>query len=471
MAKREGLALLVIITAVAIVAIMFMASFLLEGKVLGTSIGSKATVGRAIAPLGGDAASGGASSPPLPLTVAGQTMYVYSGGLIASIKNSETTYYMQDFLSSNRMSTNAAGTMQSKSVSYPYGKTLSLQSYASSKPKYLFTGKELDDSKYYFGARYMDPRTGRFTSVDPITRTGTNYAYGADNPMKFVDPTGMDDAPVKYDPVNADIQRNQEQNDAAISMSFRSDGTYGVGQIGLDYNIGKGIGLGIDISSNSAHDPDNKNTEGQTPLRNEGNTGVVSGLGVTQGTGMRVGVSVSQQFSMLGTLVETTGSYTAPVRSGFNWKGQSSQTNPYQPAISPTASGDYTSQAAGLSLYAQRGVGKNLAVTGGANVQYSRTIGKTSFSDPLMGKSGSQSTRFISRPQFSGSAGIRSGVNPYVNSWRMSGAVTYDGSVGAYASVQTPKGYGPLPANTAAFIQPSWNDGSGVSAAAGVRIN
>ena len=65
-----------------------------------------------------------------------------------------------------------------------------------------FTGKERDAESGldYFGARYMSSAQGRFTSADPITVTQARvldpqqlnlYAYARDNPLKYVDPTGM----------------------------------------------------------------------------------------------------------------------------------------------------------------------------------------------------------------------------------------------------------------------------------------
>lgn len=38
---------------------------------------------------------------------------------------------------------------------------------------------------------YYDPHVGRFTQRDPAGDGVNHYAYGANNPMKFVDPTGM----------------------------------------------------------------------------------------------------------------------------------------------------------------------------------------------------------------------------------------------------------------------------------------
>jgi len=48
---------------------------------------------------------------------------------------------------------------------------------------------------YNFGARYYDPRVGVFLTVDPLMDKYpgiSSYAYAANNPIKFVDPDGMD---------------------------------------------------------------------------------------------------------------------------------------------------------------------------------------------------------------------------------------------------------------------------------------
>ena len=56
-----------------------------------------------------------------------------------------------------------------------------------------FTGKEFDaDSNlYYYGARYYDPYIGRFTQRDPAGDGVNWYAYTENNPLRFVDPTGL----------------------------------------------------------------------------------------------------------------------------------------------------------------------------------------------------------------------------------------------------------------------------------------
>jgi insecticidal toxin complex protein TccC len=46
---------------------------------------------------------------------------------------------------------------------------------------------------YYFNARYYSPELGRFVSRDPIGIVDdvNLYVYVGNNPLKFVDPTGL----------------------------------------------------------------------------------------------------------------------------------------------------------------------------------------------------------------------------------------------------------------------------------------
>ena len=52
---------------------------------------------------------------------------------------------------------------------------------------------------FYYGARYYDPKTSIWLSVDPLASSYphlTPYNFLENNPIMFVDPTGMNSNPV-----------------------------------------------------------------------------------------------------------------------------------------------------------------------------------------------------------------------------------------------------------------------------------
>ena len=78
----------------------------------------------------------------------------------------------------------------------PYGEIISeynTHAMGDAFPKYAFNAKELDEETgmYYYEARYYKPPV--FTSRDPMFEKYfwmTPYAYCANNPVKYVDPSG-----------------------------------------------------------------------------------------------------------------------------------------------------------------------------------------------------------------------------------------------------------------------------------------
>ena len=80
-----------------------------------------------------------------------------------------------------------------------------------------FTSKELDPETglYYFNARWYDPVLGRFTTEDPA-RDGVNwYVYVLNNPLSFIDPTGLE-MKVPEEGLNNDEFSHEENVDMVI---------------------------------------------------------------------------------------------------------------------------------------------------------------------------------------------------------------------------------------------------------------
>ena len=75
-----------------------------------------------------------------------------------------------------------------------FGEQIDLVSPSSGKVTENFTGKELDDETKlnYFGARYLDPMLGLWTSVDPARQFASPYLYAGNgyNPVNGVDDDG-----------------------------------------------------------------------------------------------------------------------------------------------------------------------------------------------------------------------------------------------------------------------------------------
>jgi len=120
----------------------------------------------------------------------------------------DTYFALSDWLGTKRAVVSAGG-CGTGYVSLPYGDSLT----PSSLPGFTqcpdatenhFTGKERDaeSGKDYFGKRYYASSMGRWMSPDRVTLTDERilnpantlnlYTYGANNPLKYVDPDGQD---------------------------------------------------------------------------------------------------------------------------------------------------------------------------------------------------------------------------------------------------------------------------------------
>ncbi len=104
-------------------------------------------------------------------------------------------YFHKDHLSSSSYITDVNGEVYQHLEYFAFGETFVEEHSNSNRTPYLFNSKELDQETnlYYYGARYYDPKTSRWLSVDPLADSEpswTPYRFSYNNPINYVDPDG-----------------------------------------------------------------------------------------------------------------------------------------------------------------------------------------------------------------------------------------------------------------------------------------
>ncbi len=139
--------------------------------------------------------------------------YFYKGGeLLATTKNGgDYEYATADHLGSPRAWTDNSGNLVvgGRHDYLPFGEELGAGvgirsasiGYGDDSTRQKFGSKERDNETGldFFEARYFSSAQGRFTSVDPLLASGTiyhpqtwnRYSFTLNNPLKYIDPTGM----------------------------------------------------------------------------------------------------------------------------------------------------------------------------------------------------------------------------------------------------------------------------------------
>lgn len=131
---------------------------------------------------------------PLMLTD-GTTNYLYDdvGNPIEQIDSTGAAlYYQHDQYGSTRILTDQTG---SAAASYTYdanGNLTTKTGTADTPLRWNGQTQDTDTGLYYLRARYYDPATTQFLSVDPLAAiTQAIYTYASNNPLNLLDPLGL----------------------------------------------------------------------------------------------------------------------------------------------------------------------------------------------------------------------------------------------------------------------------------------
>jgi RHS repeat-associated protein len=192
--------------------------------------------------------------------------YVFFGGKRVARRDVATNtvhYFFSDHLGSTSLVTNATGAMppESESDYYPYGGEIVVSSPTVQDQNYKFTGKERDSESGLdnFGARYDASALGRFMTTDPVVITTERlmnpqqlnlYAYVANNPLRFIDPTGeiLQCTGNKDDQKQCFADLQQIAGDAANRLSMDpKTGVVSFDTKGLDMSKNEGAALVNDL--------------------------------------------------------------------------------------------------------------------------------------------------------------------------------------------------------------------------------
>ncbi len=229
-----------------------------------------------------------------PLVTAPQKEYGYRGGKLLVVwdgtqaGDDQLKWLVTDHLGSTRMEANRSGSLASirRHDYLPFGEELVASTGAQrsgvgyeppqSSVRQRFAGDERDNETGldFMQARYYASTQGRFTSVDPfdpiLGKQGAadleaaekelrsylrqpqhwnRYVYALNNPLKYVDPDGMDPITVNLNIIYDANSNYTEEEKKKIRESYIAQAQKNFGKIDVKFNVTETTGVANSISN------------------------------------------------------------------------------------------------------------------------------------------------------------------------------------------------------------------------------
>ncbi len=124
----------------------------------------------------------------------GVTDFVYGpGGVpIEQVGGGGTQWFFHDAQGSTRALLGADGAIAGTYAYDPYGRVIAGSTGVKTPIGYTGGYTDAETGFSYLRARYYDPATTEFLTVDPLVdATGAAYGYASENPLTFTDPSGL----------------------------------------------------------------------------------------------------------------------------------------------------------------------------------------------------------------------------------------------------------------------------------------